>query len=59
MNYECGITNYGLLKLMKKDNIVQIKSYDFALLCVKLFQELSKNKKEYVLSKQILVLLRI
>jgi four helix bundle protein len=39
---------------MKKDNIVQIKSYEFALLCVKLFQNLSKNKNEYILSKQIL-----
>jgi hypothetical protein len=39
---------------MKKDNIVQIKSYEFALLCIKLFQNLSKNKKEYILSKQIL-----
>ena len=39
---------------MKKNNIVQIKSYEFALLCIKFFQNLSKNKKEYILSKQIL-----
>ena len=39
---------------MKKDNILQIKSSEFALLCIKLFQNLSKNKKEYILSKQIL-----
>lgn len=37
---------------MKKDNIVQIKSSEFALLCIQLFQNLSKNK--YILSKQIL-----
>lgn len=36
---------------MKKDNVVQQKSYEFALLCVKLFQRLSVEKKEYVLSK--------
>lgn len=39
---------------MKKVNIVQQKSYEFALLCVKLFQKLSLEKKEYILSKQIL-----
>ena len=39
---------------MKKNNIVQIKCCEFALLCIKLFQNLSKNKKEYILSKQIL-----
>lgn len=39
---------------MKKDNVIQQKSYEFALLCVKLFQKLSSEKKEYILSKQIL-----
>lgn len=39
---------------MKKDNIVQQKSYDFALMCVKLYQQLSQHKKVYVLSKQLL-----
>lgn len=39
---------------MKKDNIVQQKSYEFALSCVKLFQRLSVEKKECILSKQIL-----
>lgn len=39
---------------MKKDNIVQIKSYDFALRIVKLYPLLSQREKEYVLSKQLL-----
>lgn len=39
---------------MKDDNIIQIKSYDFALRIVKLYQFLSSEKKEYVLSKQLL-----
>ncbi len=39
---------------MKKDNIIQIKSYDFALRIVKLHKHLSQEKKEFVLSKQLL-----
>ncbi|WP_378176486.1 four helix bundle protein [Aquimarina sp. SS2-1] len=39
---------------MKKDNIIQIKSYDFALLCVKLFKKLTSERHEYILSKQVL-----
>lgn len=39
---------------MKKDNIVQIKSYDFAVRIIKVFKYLSEEKKEYVLSKQLL-----
>jgi len=39
---------------MKQDNLVQTKSYDLALRTVKLYQILSKDKKEYVLSKQLL-----
>lgn len=38
---------------MKTDNIVQVKSYAFAVEIVKLCQELQKEH-EYVLSKQIL-----
>ena len=38
---------------MKKDNVVQRKSYDFALKIVKLYQYLCKEKKEYILSKQL------
>ena len=39
---------------MKKDNIIQIKSYDFAVRIVKLYKSLSRDKKEYILSKQLL-----
>ena len=39
---------------MKTENIVQTKSYEFALLSIKLFQKLTKEDREYVLSKQIL-----
>jgi len=35
-------------------NILKTKSYDFAVLIVKLSQNLVKNQKEFVLSKQIL-----
>src|SRR3989338_7920645 len=37
-----------------KENIIQVKSYAFALRIIKLSQYLVKNKKEFVLSKQIL-----
>ena len=36
------------------DNIIKTKSYNFALRIVKLFQFLKEDKKEYVLSKQLL-----
>lgn len=39
---------------MKKDNIVQIKSYAFAIRIIKTYQFLCENKKEFVLSKQLL-----
>lgn len=39
---------------MKKDNVVQIKSYAFAVRVVKACQYLSTEKKEFVLSKQLL-----
>ena len=37
-----------------KENVLKIKSYSFALRIVKLHQFLRKEKKEYILSKQIL-----
>ena len=37
-----------------KNNILKDKSYKFALRMVKLFQYLLNEKKEFVLSKQIL-----
>lgn len=40
--------------MMKEDNIIQSKSYDFAVRIVKVYQYLSSEKKEYVLSKQLL-----
>lgn len=37
-----------------KENVVQVKSYDFAVRIVRLYQQLSSQKKEFVLSKQLL-----
>ena len=37
-----------------KENIIQQKSYQFAIRIVQLYKYLTENKKEYVLSKQIL-----
>lgn len=39
---------------MKTENIVQTKSYAFAVRIVRLYQHLSVKKKEFVLSKQVL-----
>ena len=39
---------------MRKDNIVQIKSYAFAVKFVKIYKYLCENKKEFTLSKQLL-----
>ena len=39
---------------MKKDNILQQKTYAFAIRIVKAYQYLIAEKKEYVLSKQLL-----
>lgn len=39
---------------MKSDNVVQTKSYDFALRIVKVYKYLSQEKKEFVLCKQLL-----
>jgi four helix bundle protein len=37
-----------------KNNIVRDKSFDFAIRIVKLYQYLISNKKEFILSKQLL-----
>ena len=50
-NYELSIRNNESLK---KDNVIQVKSYDFALRIIKLSQYLVSDKREFVLSKQIL-----
>ena len=39
---------------MKEGNVIQEKSYAFAVRMVKLYQHLSTEKKEFVLSKQLL-----
>jgi len=39
---------------MKENNVILNKSYDFALRIVKLYKYLIEQKKEYILSKQIL-----
>ncbi len=37
-----------------KENVIQQKSYEFALRIVRLYQYLCNEKKEFVLSKQVL-----
>jgi four helix bundle protein len=37
-----------------RESILKVKSYNFAIRIVKLYQFLIKEKKEFVLSKQIL-----
>ncbi|PWA04168.1 four helix bundle protein [Flavobacterium psychrotolerans] len=39
---------------MKSDNVIETKSYDFALRIVKVYKYLTQEKKEFVLSKQLL-----
>jgi four helix bundle protein len=39
---------------MKTDNVVQLKSYAFALKIVKIYRQLVEEKHEYNLSKQLL-----
>lgn len=39
---------------MKQENIIQTKSYDFAIKMVNLYRFLLEEKREYVLSKQLL-----
>ncbi|NJM14481.1 MAG: four helix bundle protein, partial [Bacteroidales bacterium] len=39
---------------MEKDNAILTKSYEFAIRIVKMYQHLSQEKKEFVLSKQVL-----
>ena len=39
---------------MEKKSIIKDKSFDFAIKTVKLYKQLANDKKEYVLSKQLL-----
>ena len=43
----------GKLRIMK-ENVIAEKSFNFAVRIVKLYKYLCNNKKEYVLSKQLL-----
>jgi four helix bundle protein len=40
--------------MIKTDNIIKDKSFQFAIRIVKLYQFLTDKKKEYILSKQLL-----
>ena len=39
---------------MKEENLIREKSYNFALEIINLYKFLNYNKKEFVLSKQVL-----
>ncbi len=39
---------------MMKNNVIKEKSYSFAIRIVKLYKHLSQEKKEFILSKQVL-----
>jgi four helix bundle protein len=41
------------MNCMGHDNIVLTKSYDFAIRIVKMYQYLATDKKEYIISKQV------
>ncbi len=53
-NYELRMSYCELKQLMKKENIIQQKTFDFAVRIVNLYKYLTNEKKEFVLSKQIL-----
>ena len=42
------------LRIVKADNLIQEKSYAFAIRVVKLYRHLAEKKKEFVLSRQLL-----
>jgi len=39
---------------MKEDNVIKKKSYIFGLKIIKIYQNLTKDKKEFILSKQLI-----
>lgn len=51
-NYELQKGGFGMKG--NDDNVIVVKSKAFALRIIKLYQYLSNDKKEYVLSKQLL-----
>ena len=40
--------------MIKKENVLKRKSFDFALRMVKLYKYLQEEKKEYIMSKQLM-----
>jgi four helix bundle protein len=52
--FQLKIKNYELKIFEMKENIIQQKSFAFAIRMVELFKYLQNEKKEFVLSKQIL-----
>ena len=54
MNYKLKIRNYELKITEMKENIIQQKSFAFAIKIVDAFKYLQTEKKELVLSKQLL-----
>lgn len=55
---KCNVVSIGNANLHQKYSILKSplkdKSYSFAIKIVRLIQEIQRNKKEYVISKQIL-----
>ena len=39
---------------MKSDNLIQTESYNFAVKIIRLYQYLTQDKRDFILSKQIL-----
>jgi len=39
---------------MKTDNVIRDKSYNFSLEIIKIYQDLTKEKREFILSKQLI-----
>ena len=42
------------MEVLMSNNIIMDKSFDFALRIVKLYQNITLNKKEFIMSKQLL-----
>ena len=49
-NAKCKMQNWG----REMDNVIETKSFEFAVRTVNLYKHLTDNKKEFVLSKQLL-----
>ena len=53
--YDCGLERYlSALCGSHMDNIIEAKSFRYAVRIVRLYQYLCRNKNEYILSKQLL-----